>query len=105
MRISDRGVLRSCETLATKSDLSRAISDSRRTTRYVAPRPRTLTTSNSTKAARKIIRARRLVERHPPRGQGLAERHRQHALGALERSRGVHRLPGLVHDGEHALAL
>src|SRR5262245_45305664 len=99
MRITESGVLRSWDTLATKSDLSRAISVSRRASRQVATMPATMTSSNTPyRAARRRIRG--LVDRQPPVGQRLAERHRQDRLGVGDRRATVHRAPLVVEHGE-----
>ena len=55
MRITESGVFRSWETLATKSALSRATSLSRHMSRYVMTVPARITTSSTPSAALKSM--------------------------------------------------
>src|SRR6266571_1431918 len=99
MRMTDSGVFRSCETLATKSDLSCAISASRRMSRQVRTRPTTITARSTPNAAVKMATCRRTVCRvdgHAPARQALAEADRQDTLGPLEGAAAVDRAAAVV---------
>ena len=63
MRITESGVFRSCDTLATKSDLSWAISASRRVRRQVSTVPAAMTTRSTPKAPMNSITCRRTAWR------------------------------------------
>src|SRR5437016_6140065 len=61
IRMTDSGVLRSWDTFATKSDLSWAISASRRMSRQARTRPARMTMRSAPKAAVKMTTCRRTV--------------------------------------------
>ena len=63
MRMTESGVFRSWETLATKSAFSCAISVSRRVSRHVSTTPATMTATSTPKAPVKSMTWRRTTSR------------------------------------------